>query len=174
MMKETFLIVERLGTEIDFISRELFSSRAEKIIEQISIIRKNIIQMNTMFKPQLRLFKMFESGEVKGFADDMEEYWGNILDFYQKMWDMVDDYGELVAGLSSTFDSLQANKTNEIMRMLTIISTIVLPLTFISGLYGMNVGLPMANFPFAFLYVIGICLLISVVLIVFFIKKHWL
>ena len=41
--------------------------------------------MNTMFKPQLRLFKMFESGEVKGFADDMEEYWGNILDFYQKM-----------------------------------------------------------------------------------------
>ena len=107
--------------------------------------------MNTMFKPQLRLFKMFESGEVKGFADDMEEYWGNILDFYQKMWDMVDDYGELVAGLSSTFDSLQANKTNEIMRVLTIISTIILPLTFISGLYGMNVGLPMANSPFAFL-----------------------
>ena len=159
MMKETFLIVERLGTQIDFISRELFSSTSEKIIEQISIIRKNIIQMNTQFK---------------GFADDMEEYWGNILDFYQKMWDMVDDYGELVAGLSSTFDSLQANKTNEIMRMLTIISTIILPLTFISGLYGMNVGLPMANSPFAFLYVIGICLLISVILIVFFIKKHWL
>ena len=130
--------------------------------------------MNTMFKPQLRLFKMFESGEVKGFADDMEEYWGNILDFYQKMWDMVDDYGELVAGLSSTFDSLQANKTNEIMRMLTIISTIILPLTFISGLYGMNVGLPMANSPFAFLYVIALCLVISVLLILFFIKKRWL
>jgi len=76
--------------------------------------------------------------------------------------------------LSSTFDSLQANKTNEIMRMLTIISTIILPLTFISGLYGMNVGLPMANSPFAFLYVIGLCLFISAVLIVFFIKKHWL
>ncbi|MDY6326479.1 MAG: magnesium transporter CorA family protein [Bacteroidales bacterium] len=174
MMKETFLIVERLGTEIDFISRELFSSKAEKIIEQISIIRKNIIQMNTMFKPQLRLFKMFESGDVKGFADDMEEYWGNILDFYQKMWDMVDDYGELVAGLSNTFDSLQTNKTNEIMRMLTIISTIVLPLTFISGLYGMNVALPLAESPHAFLLVMGLCLIISVVLIMFFVKKHWI
>lgn len=63
------------------------------------------------------------------------------------MWDMVDDYGELVAGLSNTFDSLQTNKTNEIMRMLTIISTIVLPLTFISGLYGMNVELPLATSP---------------------------
>ena len=60
------------------------------------------------------------------------------------------------------------------MRMLTIISTIVLPLTFISGLYGMNVGLPMAASPYAFLYVIAICLLISVLLIFFFIKKHWL
>jgi zinc transporter len=50
----------------------------------------------------------------------------------------------------------------------------VLPLTFISGLYGMNVGLPMANSPYAFLIVIGICLLISVLLIFFFIKKHWL
>ena len=104
----------------------------------------------------------------------MEEYWGNILDFFQKMWDMVDDYGELVAGLSNTFDSLQTNKTNEIMRMLTIISTIVLPLTFISGLYGMNVRLPWAESPYAFLYVMALCLLISAVLIIFFLRKHWL
>lgn len=174
MMKETFLLVERMGTEIDYINRELFSSKPEKIIGQISRFRKNIIQLNTMFKPQLRLFNKFESGEIKGFADDMEDYWGNILDFYQKMWDMVDDYGELVAGLSNTFDSLQANKTNEIMRMLTIISTIVLPLTFISGLYGMNVRLPFADLPNAFFIVNGICLGIVLVLLFFFIKKHWL
>lgn len=174
MMKETFLLVERMGTELDFINRELFSSKSEKIIEQISRFRKNIIQMNTMFRPQLRLFNKFESGEIKGFADEMEEYWGNILDFYQKMWDMIDDYGELVDGLSNTFDSLQTNKTNEIMRMLTIISTIVLPLTFISGLYGMNVGLPFADSPHAFLIVMLLCVLITVVLVLFFIKKHWL
>ena len=174
MMKETFLLVERMGTELDVINRELFSSKSEKIIEQISRFRKNIIQLNTMFKPQLRLFKLFESGDIRGFADDMEEYWGNILDFYQKMWDMIDDYGELVDGLSSTFDSLQTNKTNEIMRMLTIISTIVLPLTFISGLYGMNVGLPFADSPYAFLIVMGICVFILVVLVIFFMKKHWL
>ncbi len=173
MMKETFLLVERMGSELDIINRELFSSKSEKIIEQISRFRKNIIQLNTMFKPQLRLFKSFESGDV-GFADDMEEYWGNILDFYQKMWDMIDDYGELVDGLSSTFDSLQTNKTNEIMRMLTIISTIVLPLTFISGLYGMNVRLPIAESPYAFWIVIILCFVIIVFLLVFFKKKRWL
>ena len=92
----------------------------------------------------------------------------------EENWDMIDDYGELVDGLSSTFDSLQTNKTNEIMRMLTIISTIVLPLTFISGLYGMNVALPFAASPFAFWIVMGICVLILVFLVLFFIKKHWL
>jgi magnesium transporter len=174
MMKETFLLVERMGSDLDKINRELFTAKAERIIEQISRFRKNMIQLNTIFKPQLRLFHKFESGEVKGFAVDMEEYWGNILDFYQKMWDMIDDYGELVAGLSSTYDSLQANKTNEIMRVLTIISTIVLPLTFISGLYGMNVYLPIARKEQAFWIIILICILIIVMLLLFFRKKRWM
>ena len=104
----------------------------------------------------------------------MEDYWGNILDFYQKMWDMVDDYGELVAGLSSTFDSLQTNRTNEIMRVLTIISTIVLPLTFFTGLYGMNVGLPFADKAWAFWGVLVVCVVTVVVLLIFFKRKRWM
>ncbi|HNX21293.1 MAG TPA: magnesium transporter CorA family protein [Bacteroidales bacterium] len=174
MMKETFLLVERLGSELDIISRDLFESKSEKIIEKISRYRKNMIQLNTMFKPQLRLFHKFESGEIKGFADDMEDYWGNILDFYQKMFDMIDDYGELVAGLSNTFDSLMANRTNEIMRILTIISTIVLPLTFYTGLFGMNVGLPFQNKSFAFAMIIGLCVLTSLLMLLFFKKKRWM
>ncbi|MDL2308113.1 magnesium transporter CorA family protein [Bacteroidales bacterium OttesenSCG-928-B11] len=174
MMRETYLLVEQMGSEIDTISRDLFDAKSDKVIEQISRIRKNLIQLNTMFKPQLRLFHKFESGEVRGFADDMEDYWGNILDFYQKMWDMIDDYGELVAGLSNTFDSLQANKTNEIMRVLTIISTIVLPLTFITGLYGMNVKLPMEGWAHAFIFIIILCVLIIVILLVWFRRNRWL
>src|SRR5574344_147755 len=174
MMKETFLLVERLGTELETINRDLFSRKSEKTIEHISVFRKNIIQLNTMFKPQLRLFHNFESGEIKGYVEDMEDYWGNILDFYQKMWDMVDDYGELVDGLSNTFDSLQANRTNEIMRVLTIISTIVLPLTFITGLYGMNVELPLAQYPIAFWFILGVCLLTILFLLLFFSRKRWM
>lgn len=174
MMKETFLLVERMGTEIDFINRELFEAKSEKIIEQISRFRKNIIQLNTIFKPQLRLFHKFESGEVRGFAEDMEDYWGNILDFYQKMWDMIDDYGELVAGLSNTFDSLQANKTNEIMRVLTIISTIVLPLTFITGLYGMNVKLPFGHLSYAFWIIMALCVGVIIGLLSSFRRKRWM
>ena len=167
LMKETQVILQRTDTEIDLINKEMFSRNADKIIEKISITRKNVILLNTTFKPQLRLFHKFESGEVKGFVEDMEEYWGNILDYYQKNWDMIEDDGELLEGLSKTFDSMQANRTNEIMKMLTFISTTLLPLTFITGLYGMNVALPFGEHPYAFSMIIGIMLLIVIFLILF-------
>lgn len=174
LMKETQVILQRTDTEIDLISKEMFSRNAEKIIEKISITRKNVILLNTTFKPQLRLFHKFESGEVKGFVEDMEEYWGNILDYYQKNWDMIEDDGELLEGLSKTFDSMQANRTNEIMKMLTFISTTLLPMTFITGLYGMNVALPFGEHPFAFSMIIGIMALIVIFLILYFKRKRWM
>ena len=60
------------------------------------------------------------------------------------------DYEELIEGLSMTFDSMQTNKTNETMKILTLVSTIILPLTFITGLYGMNVTLPLQEYPWVF------------------------
>jgi magnesium transporter len=115
---------------------------------------------------------MFESGGIKGFVNpdvlDMEDYWGNILDQYQKMFDSIEDYGELIEGLSKTFDSLQANKTNEIMKVLTYINTILLPLTVITGLFGMNVDFPFTTDTTAFWCIVGAMVLISSLLIVYF------
>ncbi|MCF8299187.1 MAG: magnesium transporter CorA family protein [Saprospiraceae bacterium] len=174
LMKEMLTLLNRIGTEIDQISTGLFNKRAEKTIERISFTRKNIILLDTIFKPQLRLFHKFESGDIKGYAENMEDYWGNILDYYQKMWDMTEDYDELVEGFSKTFDSMQANRTNEIMKILTFFSTILLPLTFITGLYGMNIGLPLSGKPGAFWIIIGSMATIATVLIIYFKRRKWL
>ena len=130
--------------------------------------------MNTAFKPQLRLFQKFESGVIKGFTPGLEDYWGNTLDSYQKMWDSIEDYQELIQGLALTFDSLQANKTNEIMKVLTVFSTVLLPLTFITGLYGMNVRLPKQNNPYSFTVLIVGMLLLIVALLFYFKKRKWI
>lgn len=174
LMRETLALIQRIGNEVDQINRGLFNKRAERIIERISVTRKNIILLDTIFKPQLRLFHKFESGEIQGYADNMEDYWGNILDYYQKMWDMVEDYEELIEGLSKTFDSMQANRTNEIMKVLTFISTLLLPLTFITGLYGMNILLPFQESPDAFWLLAGLMIIIVVTLILFFKRKRWM
>lgn len=174
LMQESLFMIKRIGSGLEYINRELFNKRAEKIIEDISVTRKNIILLNTIFKPQLRLFHKFETGAITGFAENMEDYWGNILDYYQKMWDMTEDYEELIEGLSKTFDSLQANRINEIMKVLTLISSILLPLTFITGLYGMNVGLPFQNDPNSFWLVLVCMIFIATGMILYFKKKHWM
>lgn len=176
LMLETYTLILRVGAEVDLINYDIFNKKAKSIIELISITRRNIISLNTTFKPQLRVLHMFESGGVKGFVNpeqvDMEDYWGDILDQYQKMFDLVEDYGELIEGLSKTFDSLQANKTNEIMKVLTYFSTIMLPLTVITGLFGMNVDFPFKADSAAFWTIIGAMVLLMVALIVFFQRRE--
>lgn len=174
LMRESLVLLRKVGQEVDFLNSQLFEKRAVRTIERISVTRKNIILMNTIFKPQLPLFHNFETGKVEGFAENMEDYWGNILDYYQRMWDMIEDYQELIEGLSKTFDSLQANKINEIMKVLTFFSTILLPLTFITGLYGMNVGLPLQNDPNSFFVILGLMIAIVMTMLLYFRRKRWI
>jgi magnesium transporter len=174
LMNSSLNLMRRLGLELDRINEDLFSIRAQKTIMQISITRKNIILVNTIFKPQLPLFHKFESGQIPGFAENMEEYWGNILDYNQKMWDMAEDYQELIEGLSKTFDSLQTNMINDIMKTLTFFSAIMLPLTVITGFYGMNIGLPFQSDPRSFLIIIGIMALVAVAMLFYFRRRKWL
>jgi len=173
-MNETVYLLRKVGLELELINRELFGKSPHSIIERLSITRKNIILLNTLLKPQLRVFNKFESGAVRGFADNMEDYWGNILDYANRMWDNIEDYGELIEGLSTTFDSLQTNKTNEIMKMLTLISSIVLPLTFLTGIYGMNVFLPMQKSNYAFWLIIAAMIIVVGGMVLFFRRKKWM
>lgn len=178
LLVDSYSLLLRVGANIESINRELFNKkRADLTIENLSITRRNIILLNTIFKPQLRLFQRLESGAIAGFtenSDFMEVYWGNIVDYYQKMWDMVEDNGELIEGLSKTFDSMQTNRINEVMKIMTLISTIFLPLTFITGVYGMNVALPFMNRTHFFWCIVGFMALVAAFFIFFAKKRRWM
>ena len=174
LLKETMQVLIRIENEIDNINRFLFSKNAVRIIEKISYTRRNVILLNTTFRPQLRVLQLFELGKVKGFQEEMEEYWGNILDYYQRIMDMIEDDQELIDGLAKTIDSLLANRSNEIIRVLTIISTIVLPLTFITGIYGMNIMLPWQEDPYAFYYLMGFMVFLAVFMLFLFKRNNML
>ncbi len=167
-------VVEKIEENVDECGRLIFNKKTDKPIRRISITRKNVITLNTMFKPQLLTFNKLQTGSIEGFAENMEDYWGNILDYYQKIWDTVEDCGELIRGYSTTFDSLQVNKTNEVMKILTLISSILLPVTFIASLYGMNVALPFQNHPLSFEIVGGSMVLIAVGMLSYFKFKEWM
>ncbi len=174
LMKVTQRLVEKVDKDVDDCGKSLFAKKAEATIEKISMTRKNVILLNTMFKPQIVLFNKLQSGGIKGFAENMEDYWGNIMDYYQKIWDMVEDDGELIKGYSLTFDSLQVNKTNEVMKILTLVSSVLLPLTFIASLYGMNIKLPFQEHAYSFVIVSMSMGGIALGMFVYFKIKRWM
>ena len=173
-MVESQKIVEKIDEDVDECGNALFNKHPEKTIEKISITRKNVILLNTMFRPQMLVFSKLQSGAIKGFTDNMEDYWGNIHDYYQKIWDMVEDEGELIKGYSTTFDSLQVNKTNQVIKILTLISSILLPMTFITSMYGMNIKLPIQDHPYSFFFVAGSMLCIAILMISYFRFRRWM
>ena len=174
VMNDTQALMDKVDKSVENCGKSLFSKNAEKTIERISVTRKNIILLNTIIKPMLLLFNKLQSGTIKGFAENMEDYWGNIYDFYQKVYDMLEDDAELIRGYSMTFDSLQVNKTNEVMKILTLVSSILLPLTFLASLYGMNLKLPIQDHPASFIIVALVMLTIAIAMLVYFKVRKWM
>ncbi|MGA3012545.1 MAG: magnesium transporter CorA family protein [Bacteroidales bacterium] len=174
VMDDTRKLVDIVDKSVDVCGKELFSRKPEKTIEKISVTRKNVILLNTILKPQMVLFNKLQSGAIKGFADKMEDYWGNIMDSYQRAWDIIEDDRELIIGFSKTFDSLQVNKTHEIMRILTLMTSIFLPLTLIAVIYSLVIKYPVMEHLQSDLIVSGIMAVIALFVIIYFKIRRWM
>ncbi|MCX6249492.1 MAG: magnesium transporter CorA family protein [Bacteroidetes bacterium] len=173
LMKETQTLVDKIDKDVDNCGKSLFARKTEKIIEKITITRKNVILLNTMFKPELQVFNKLQSGTIKGFAKDMEDYWGNILDYFQKVMDIVEDDAELIRGYSMTFDSMQVDRTNKTLKILTLFSTILLPLILMANIFSMNINLPVQTNPHSFTILVVVMLAIAFVTVIYLRMKKW-
>jgi len=98
-----------------------------------------------------------------------------MVDHTDKIWDGLDEYKEIIEGLNDTHDSLATNRTNEVIRMLTIIATILLPITVVASIFGMNIPLgPLGDSTYSSIYVLLICLAIIGGMLYFFRRHHWI
>jgi magnesium transporter len=154
MVDNTFTVVNDITTNIDYIDKQMQEQHSPQIIEDISVTRRNIVVFQTMIKPALPLFSDLEKGKYKALNGEMAIYWSNILDHLQKIWDRLEDNKELMEGISRSHESLLTIRTNEIVRVLTVFTAIMLPLTLLASIYGMNVALPFSENPHIFTYII--------------------
>jgi magnesium transporter len=106
--------------------------------------------------------------------DELEVYFSDLVDHIEKIWDTLENYKELIEGVHDAHESLLSSKINDIMRILTIFSVVILPLTLISGIYGMNVSLPIGSTPFAFIIIMAAMIMISIGMLIYFKYKDWI
>jgi len=168
-------ILNKIGDNIERTEDNLFaSSGMPKAIEGISILRRDVISFRRIIWPMRAVIGSLEP-KIRRFTKmDLAVYFGDMTDHVDKIWDGLDEYKEVIEGLNATHDSLATNRTNEVMRMLAIVATILLPLTVVSSIYGMNVPLPLQDSHYSFVLVFLIWAVIVSGMLYFFRRHHWI
>ncbi len=169
-----FPILNKVDTNIHAIEESIFRTDARSIVRDIALVRRDIIALRRTIRHLVPIVQTLANTEHPIIRDDQEQYFEDIVDHLITARDIIDEDAEVMAGLADTADTLVSHRINEVMRVLTVISVIMLPLTLISGIYGMNIDLPLNEHPDAFIVVIGFMILIATGMLVYFRHRRWL
>src|SRR3954451_2901458 len=169
----SFPMLGKIGHKLEGIEEEMFEGRNKEIVRDISNVKQEIINFRKIIRPQRSALRDLERTK-RYIPEDLEVYFDDINDANERVWDMLENYKEVVEGLESTNESLISHQLNDVLRVLTAFSVILLPLTLISGVWGMNVHVPGEGSIEAFWLILGLMLAVVVSTILFFRRRGWL
>jgi magnesium transporter len=135
-----FPILDKIGWKLDAIEDDLFEGRSEEIVRDISNAKQEIIAYRKIIKPERATLRVLERYTQRFLPEDLEFYFDDIVDASERIWDLLDNYKEVVEALEQTNESVISHRQQYRLQILTVFSVIFLPLTLISGIFGMNWG----------------------------------
>jgi len=168
-----FPILDKIGHKLDSIEDEMFEGRSEEIVRDISNVKQEIISYRKIIKPERATLRVLERQTRRFLPEELEVYFDDIVDAAERIWDLLDNYKEVVEGLESTNESVISHRQNDILRVLTIFSVVLLPLTLITGIFGMNVNFPGFDTSDAWWAIVGAMAVILVCVLGFFRYKKF-
>jgi len=170
-----FPMMTRIDQKLDLLDERIFRGDPRRAVRDLADYRHDIISIRRIIRPDMLVISQLENGRAAVLAESMQPYWGDVLDHFQKVWDMLGEFRELVETFDDTFNTLYSYRTNETLRILTIISVLLLPLTLISGIWGMNIPLPFqpefGDNPYSFLAIVILMIVTVLALILAFRRK---
>ena len=176
ILDSVFPILYKIDTELDLIEDKIFEGEnISKQIEDLSVQRRNILVFRRIVSPQRNIMPQIRDRlSLIGIRGEMSIYFNDLVDHVEKTWQTLEEQKEVVEGLHDSTAALLNTTTNEVVRVLTVISVILLPLTLIASVFGMNIPLPFADRPFALEFILGGMLLLIIIMVVIFRKLKWL
>jgi magnesium transporter len=170
-----FPMLRKIGNKLDALEDGIFEGRSEEAVRDISDVKQEIINFRKVIRPQRPVLRDLEKVKERYLAPvDMEIYFDDIVDAHERIWDMLENYKEVVQALAETNESVISHRVNDILRVLTSISVIVLPLTLIASIWGMNSGVPGEQSLAAFWAIVGTMAALLVGMVVYFRRRGWL
>jgi magnesium transporter len=169
-----FPILDKIAHKLDVIEDEMFEGRSQEVVRDISNVKQEIISYRKIIKPERSTLRVLERRVEHFLPEELELYFDDIVDSAERIWDLLDNAKEVVEGLESTNESVISHRQNDVLRVLTVISTIMLPLFVITGIFGMNVIFPGEGTALGFWVIVGLMILGTVLSLLIFRWKRWL
>jgi magnesium transporter len=171
-----FPMLRKIGNKLDAIEDEIFSGRSEEVVRDISNVKQEIINFRKVIRPQRPVLRDLEGAKHRFMAreGDLEVYFDDIVDAHERIWDMLENYKEVIEALEDTNESVISHRVNDILRVLTVISVTLLPLTLLASIFGMNVHVPGEGSTEAFWIIVGAMVIMLVGLLAVFRRRGWL
>jgi len=171
--------IDHVTQKIDTIEKEIFGTKntkkEEKIVEEISIIRRDILDFRRTLKPQNIIFESLKIRGMEFFGKSSEPYFTDIIGDHMRVWNLLENNKETIESLQEANDSLLSNRTNKIIKILTIFTAVVLPLTLITNLFSMHTDyMPIMGTGYDFWLVLGMMSVCAIIMMIVFRKKKWL
>lgn len=169
-----FLAVERIGDRIEDMDDHILTHPKPENIQEVHQMKREILSFRKAVWPLREEVGALKKSETSLIRPGTKVFLRDLYDHIIQIIDMVETYRDILGGIHDTYLSSVSNRMNEIMKVLTIISTIFIPMTFIAGVYGMNFEhMPELKWPFGYSLVWGIMLAIAISLIFFFKRRKW-
>jgi magnesium transporter len=169
-----FPILDKIAYKLDSIEDDIEDLRSEEIVGDISRAKQEIISFRKIIKPQRPALRLLERHIERFLPENLELYFDDLVDASERIWDLLDNYKEVVEALEDTNESVISHRQNDVLRILTVFGAIFLPLTFITGIFGMNVHYPGEGTHLAFWVIVGLMIATIVGMIAFFRYRRWL
>src|SRR3954451_17404365 len=151
-----FPMLRKIGNKLEQLEEEIFSGRSEEVVRDISNVKQEIINFRKTIRPERTVLRDLERTKQRYMREDLEVYFDDIVDAAERIWDMLENYKEVVEALEDTNESVLSHRVNDVLRVLTAFSVVVLPLTLIASVFGMNTGVPGEGSIGAFWIIVGV------------------
>src|SRR6266536_267379 len=169
-----FPILDKIGHKLDSLEDDIFEGRSDEVVRDISNVKQEIISYRKIIKPERPTLRLLERYVERFLPQELELYFDDIVDASERIWDILDNYKEVVEALEYTNESAINHRQNDILRVLTVVSVILLPMTLITGIFGMNVHFPGFDTSTAWWAIVAGMVTLAVGLAAFFRYKRWL
>lgn len=170
-----FLVGDRIDNRIEVLEEHILMHTKKSHLNEIIGLRGEILWLRKILGPQKDVIGALNKKDLKLIDDELQKYFGDIYENALKIAESFDTYRDLMGNLREAYQSSVANRANEIMRVFTAITTIFMPLTFITGIYGMNFDfLPGIHLPYGSYIVLACMFILGVGMFIIFRKKEWL